>query len=66
METLEPVFELKHKYTCPKTRGGYSSKSTGGNGLKKRRKNGSKVPVTRKRVMILTAGGKVAWDWQAV
>lgn len=66
MNTLEPVFDLKHKYTCPKPHGGYSSKSTSGNGLKKRRKNGLKVPVARKRVMVLTAAGKVAWDWQAV
>lgn len=65
METLEPVFHLKAKYTCPKTRGRYSGGAHNGP-PKKRKKSGSKIKPTRKRVMILTASGKVAWDWRAV
>lgn len=62
---MEPVFELKWKYRCPKQRGRYSGGTHNGP-LKKRKKSGSKIKPTQQRVMILQANGRVAWDWQAV
>lgn len=62
---MEPVFPLKWKYRCPKTRGRYTGGTHNGP-QKKRKKTGSKIKPVQQRVMILTASGRVAWDWQAV
>lgn len=60
-----PVTWMKAKYSCPKTRGRYAGGAHNGP-PKKRKKTGSKIKPTQKRVMIVQASGKVAWDWQSV
>jgi hypothetical protein len=62
---MEPVSWIKNKYSCPKQRGRYSGGTHNGP-LKKRKKTPNKIKPTQRRVKILTAAGKVAWDWQAV
>lgn len=62
---MEPVFELKWKYRCPKTRGRYTGGTHNGP-PKKRKKSGSKIKPTMQRVKILTATGGVAWDWRTM
>lgn len=62
---MEPVFHLKAKYTCEKTKGRYSGGAHNGP-PKKRKKSGSKIKPTQQRVMTLLSTGKVAWSWRAV
>lgn len=65
MRTDSGVTWIKDKYSCLKTRGRYAGGTHNGP-PKKRKKNGSKIKSAERRVMILKADGKVAWDWQTV
>jgi hypothetical protein len=62
---MEPVSWIKWKYACPKQRGRYSGGTHNGP-PKKRKKVGSKIKPTQRRVKIIQANGRVAWDWQPV
>lgn len=58
---------MKHKYSCPKARGSYSS-AGGAAGVKqrKRAKSGRADPPhpLGERVMVVTGTGRKAWRWQ--
>lgn len=56
---MEPVYELKKKYTEPKTKGKYRSKHND-QGHSQRKKNGLKVGPGE-RVLVLTPGGRKVW-----
>lgn len=56
---MEPVYELKKKYTAPKTKGRYRSNSND-QGKSKRKKNGPKVG-SGDRMLVLTADGRRTW-----
>lgn len=56
---MEPVYKLKAKYTAPKTKGRYRSKSND-QGKSTRKKMGAKVGPGDS-MLVLTAEGRKVW-----
>ncbi len=64
-ETIDPatgrVFHLRARYTSPKTKGGYRSKTGGSAGVSTRKKSGAKVG-NGGGMLTITATGKKVWS----
>lgn len=57
------ITDIKHKYTCPKTRGTY--KTAGGDGRlgdRQKRKKTKTEPSMTETVKVIAKDGKVRWE----